>query len=210
MKVYTMKNNGHMYVEEIPTNTVSSGAIAGLPPDDPPVKKRKKKFKTDMFSRIRNLKLKEDTMEDTTLISEADSSNSETTSAMRFIQQKRKLAKKQEREKRAQLRKQEIQTLSKAKAKDYQNKASERQKKIAKDINKASSDSKTMKDSFEFDIYRASFAELNEEFGYLPEEIQNKIVEVWIELSESNQDKMAHIICEENGLEVIAKFIETL
>lgn len=209
MKVYTMKNNGHMYVEEIPTNTVSSGAIAGLPPDEPPVKKRKKKFKTDMFSRIRNSKLKEETMEDTTLIAEApDAANNETASAMRFIQQKRKLAKKQEREKRAQLRKQEIQTLSKAKAKDYQNKASERQKKIASDINKVSKD--TMKNSFEFDIYMASFAELNPDFGYLPEEIRNKIVEVWIELSEDNQDKMAEIICEENGIEIITKFVETL
>jgi len=204
-----MKNNGHMYIEEIPTNTVSSGAIAGLPPDEPPVKKRKKKFKTDMFSRIRNSKLKEETMEDTTLIEEApDSGNNETASAMRFIQQKRKLAKKQEREKRAQLRKQEIQTLSKAKAKDYQNKASDRQKKIAKDINKASTE--TMKNSFDFDIYMASFAELNPEFGYLSEEFKNKIVEVWIELSEDNQDKMAEIICEENGIELITKFIETL
>lgn len=204
-----MKNNGHMYVEEIPTNTVSSGAIAGLPPDEPPIKKRKKKFKTDMFSRIRNSKLKEETMEDTTLIAEApDSGNNETASAMRFIQQKRKLAKKQEREKRAQLRKQEIQTLSKAKAKDYQNKASERQKKIAKDINKASKE--TMKNSFDFDIYRASFAELNPDFGYLPEELQYKIVEVWLELSEDNQDKLAYIICEENGIEMITKFVETL
>jgi hypothetical protein len=208
MKVYTMKNNGHMYVEEIPTNTVSSGAIAGLPPDEPPVKKRKKKFKTDMFSRIRNSKLKEETMEDITLITEADPGNNETASAMRFIQQKRKLAKKQEREKRGQLRKQEIQTLSKAKAKDYQNKASERQKKVARDINKASKD--TMKDSFEFDIYRASFAELNPNFGYLPEELQYKIVEVWMELSEDNQDKMAYLICEENGIEMVTKFVETL
>ena len=127
---------------------------------------------------------------------------------MRFIQQKRKLAKKQEREKRGQLRKQEIQTLSKAKAKDYQNKASERQKKVARDINKASKD--TMKDSFEFDIYRASFAELNPNFGYLPEELQYKIVEVWMELSEDNQDKMAYLICEENGIEMVTKFVETL
>jgi hypothetical protein len=204
MKVYTMKNNGHMYVEELPTNTVS-GPIAGLPPDDPPMKKRKKKFKTDMFSRIRNSKLKEETMEETTLINEMESGNTETASAMRFIQQKRKVAKKQEREKRAQLRKQEIQALSKAKAKDYQNKASERQKKVAKDINKASTD--TMKNSFDF---AASFAELNPEFVELPENIQNKIIDLFIELSEDNQDKMANIICEENGIDTIQKFVETL
>jgi hypothetical protein len=199
-----MKNNGHMYVEELPTNTVS-GPIAGLPPDDPLMKKRKKKFKTDMFSRIRNSKLKEETMEETTLINEMESGNTETASAMRFIQQKRKVAKKQEREKRAQLRKQEIQALSKAKAKDYQNKASERQKKVAKDINKASTD--TMKNSFDF---AASFAELNPEFVELPEDIQNKIIDLFIELSEDNQDKMANIICEENGIDTIQKFVKTL
>ena len=45
-----------------------------------------------------------------------------------MIQTKRKLQKKQEREKRAANRKQEIAALSKAKAKDYQKKAGERQK----------------------------------------------------------------------------------
>ena len=138
MKVHTMKNNGIVYTEEVPTNSASSGAIAGLPPDEPPVfKKKKKKFKIDFVQRIRNSRLKEETMEDQTNILEADTTNSNTevSAAMRMIQQKRKLQKRQEREKRAANRKQEIAALSKAKAKDYQKKAGERQKSIAKDIN---------------------------------------------------------------------------
>ena len=54
-----------------------------------------------------------------------------TSQAYKFIAQKRKVAKKQEREKRAQNRKQEIQTISRAKASDYQSKAKDRQKKLS-------------------------------------------------------------------------------
>ena len=54
-----------------------------------------------------------------------------TSQAYKFIAQKRKVAKKQEREKIAQNRKQEIQTISRAKASDYQKKAKDRQKKLA-------------------------------------------------------------------------------
>ena len=54
-----------------------------------------------------------------------------TSQAYKFIAQKRKVQKKQEREKRAANRKQEIQTISRAKASDYQKKAKERQKKLS-------------------------------------------------------------------------------
>ena len=54
-----------------------------------------------------------------------------TSQAYKFIAQKRKVQKKQEREKRAANRKQEIQTISRAKASDYQKKAKDRQKKLA-------------------------------------------------------------------------------
>ena len=54
-----------------------------------------------------------------------------TSQAYKFIAQKRKVLKKQEREKRASNRKQEIQTISRAKASDYQKKAKERQKKLS-------------------------------------------------------------------------------
>ena len=54
-----------------------------------------------------------------------------TSQAYKFIAQKRKVLKKQEREKRAANRKQEIQTISRAKASDYQSKAKDRQKKLS-------------------------------------------------------------------------------
>ena len=62
---------------------------------------------------------------------EKKSGGDNTSQAYKFISQKRKVLKKQEREKRAQNRKQEIQTISRAKASDYQKKAKDRQKKLA-------------------------------------------------------------------------------
>ena len=61
----------------------------------------------------------------------SNSGGDNTSQAYKFIAQKRKVAKKQEREKRAQNRKQEIQTISRAKASDYQKKAKDRQKKLS-------------------------------------------------------------------------------
>lgn len=202
MKVFTLKMNGRVYTEEVPTMSASSGAIAGLPPDEPPVRKKKRKFKTDIFQRIRNARLKEETMEDQNIISEADNQNTEVSSAMRMIQTKRKLQKKQEREKRAANRKQEIAALSKAKAKDYQKKAGERQKSIAKDINKASKD---RKESFD---WQGVFAELNEQFATLSQEQQEKFLKTWLQMSEENQDKFANMISE--NFERASSFVETL
>ena len=54
-----------------------------------------------------------------------------TNQAYKFISQKRKVQRKQEREKRAANRKQEIQMISRAKASDYQKKAKDRQKKLS-------------------------------------------------------------------------------
>ncbi len=195
MKVYTMKNNGIVYTEEVPTNSASSGAIAGLPPDEPPVRKKKKKLKTDIFQRIKNARIKEETMEDQTVIQEMnpDNSNTEVSSAMRMIQQKRKLQKKQEREKRAANRKQEIASLSKAKAKDYQKKAGDRQKNIARDINKMSA-KKTEKNSYD---WQGAFSTLNEEFSTLSIEEQTKALKVWLELSEENSDKFLELVFED-------------
>lgn len=195
MKVYTMKNNGIVYTEEVPTNSASSGAIAGLPPDEPPVRKKKKKFKTDIFQRIKNARIKEETMEDQTVIQEMnpDNSNTEVSSAMRMIQQKRKLQKKQEREKRAANRKQEIASLSKAKAKDYQKKAGDRQKNIARDINKVSS-KKTETNSYD---WQGAFSTLNEDFSTLSIEEQTKALKIWLELSEENSDKFLELVFED-------------
>ena len=204
MKVFTLKMNGRVYTEEVPTMSASSGAIAGLPPDEPPVRKRKRKFKTDIFQRIRNARLKEETMEDQNIISEADNQNTEVSSAMRMIQTKRKLQKKQEREKRAANRKQEIAALSKAKAKDYQKKAGDRQKQIGKDINTAAK-SKDKKESFD---WQGVFAELNEQFATLSQEQQEKFLKTWLQMSEENQDKFANMIFE--NFERASAFVETL
>ena len=204
MKVFTLKMNGRVYTEEVPTMSAYSGAIAGLPPDEPPVRKRKRKFKTDIFQRIRNARLKEETMEDQNIISEADNQNTEVSSAMRMIQTKRKLQKKQEREKRAANRKQEIAALSKAKAKDYQKKAGDRQKQIGKDINTAAK-SKDKKESFD---WQGVFAELNEQFATLSQEQQEKFLKTWLQMSEENQDKFANMISE--NFERASSFVETL
>ena len=205
MKVMTLKKNGHVVIEEVPTNSASSGAIAGLPPDEPPVRKRKSKFKTDIFQRIRNARLKEQTMEDQTVIHESEEGKStEVSAAMRMIQQKRKLQKKQEREKRAANRKQEIQALSKAKAKDYAKKAGERQKQVAKDVGKVSAD-RTKKESFD---WQGVFAELNEQFATLSQEQQEKFLKTWLQMSEENQDKFANMISE--NFERASSFVETL
>ncbi len=59
-----------------------------------------------------------------------------TSQAYKFISQKRKVQKKQEREKRAQNRKQEIQMISRAKSSDYQKKAKDRQKKLSSQLKK--------------------------------------------------------------------------
>ena len=59
-----------------------------------------------------------------------------TSQAYKFISQKRKVQKKQEREKRAANRKQEIQMISRAKASDYQKKGKDRQKKLSSQLKK--------------------------------------------------------------------------
>ena len=59
-----------------------------------------------------------------------------TKQAYKFISQKRKVQKKQEREKRAANRKQEIQMISRAKSSDYQKKAKDRQKKLSSALKK--------------------------------------------------------------------------
>tara|TARA_B100000575_G_C23137712_1_gene661326 strand:+ start:3660 stop:4298 length:639 start_codon:yes stop_codon:yes gene_type:complete len=209
MKVLTLKKNGHVVIEEVPTNSASSGAIAGLPPDEPPVRKKKRKNKMgiDIFQRIRNSRIKEQTMENQTTIKEYSSDektgsgggSNEVSATMRFIQQKRKMNKKQEREKRAANRKQEIQQLSKAKAKDYQRKAGDRQKKISKDINK-----KDKNESFD---WQSTFSQINDRFKELKQEEQEAMLFTWMELSEENQKQMLYILGEENGIEILNKFI---
>ena len=67
-------------------------------------------------------------------------SGAATKQAYKFLAQRRKVQKKQERDKRAQNRKQEIQTIARAKSSDYQRKAKYRQKKLAQNMSKEKKD----------------------------------------------------------------------
>ena len=210
MKGLTLNKNGHVVIEEVPTNNASNGANAGLPPDEPPVrrKKRKNKMGIDIFQRIRNSRIKEQTMENQTTIKEYSSDektgsgggSNEVSATMRFIQQKRKMNKKQEREKRAANRKQEIQQLSKAKAKDYQKNAGDRQKKISKDINKSDK-----KESFD---WQSAFTEVNKRFAELKQEDQEAMLFTWMQLSEDNQKQFLYVLIEDHGVDTLQKFIK--
>ena len=63
-------------------------------------------------------------------------SGAATKQAYKFLAQRRKVQKKQERDKRAANRKNEIQTIARAKSADYQRKAKDRQKKLAQNMSK--------------------------------------------------------------------------
>ena len=156
-----MGSAGITNVGPINTPTTNAGAIAGFDPIMKMSKRRTKKRKKmesagkqwdhrrrdptyiDGRSKqarnlIKRLTKKKKMAEETLLeYGGADDNKSggsggdNTSQAYKFIAQKRKVAKKQEREKRAQNRKQEIQTISRAKASDYQKKAKDRQKKLS-------------------------------------------------------------------------------
>ena len=63
-------------------------------------------------------------------------SGAATKQAYKFLAQRRKVQKKQERDKRASNHKNEIQTIARAKSADYQRKAKDRQKKLAQNMSK--------------------------------------------------------------------------
>ena len=153
-----MGSAGITNVGPINTPTTGKGAIAGFDPIMNASKRRTKKRKKmesagkqwdhrrrdptyiDGRSKqarnlIKRLSKKKKMTEETLLEygggDEKKSGGDNTSQAYKFIAQKRKVLKKQEREKRAANRKQEIQTISRAKASDYQKKAKDRQKKLA-------------------------------------------------------------------------------
>ena len=153
-----MGSAGITNVGPINTPTTGKGAIAGFDPIMNASKRRTKKRKKmesagkqwdhrrrdptyiDGRSKqarnlIKRLSKKKKMTEETLLEygggDEKKSGGDNTSQAYKFIAQKRKVLKKQEREKRAQNRKQEIQTISRAKASDYQTKAKDRQKKLS-------------------------------------------------------------------------------
>ena len=140
------------------------------------------------------------------LIKEDDKSSGsggETTKqAYKFINQKRKVLKKQEREKRAQNRKKEIETISRAKSADYAKKGKERQQKLSQQLKKQNN-------SFEFGdglVYLESLCELADEgklttFFFadeteleLTQEQAHVIVDRFNQLSEEHQEKLVNML----------------
>ena len=134
----------------------------------------------------------------------SNSGGDNTSQAYKFIAQKRKVAKKQEREKRAQNRKQEIQTISRAKASDYQKKAKDRQKKLSTQLQK--------KEEFDALVYMESLFEQLENENENPVyyffndeselEVTNEqaydIVEKFGSLSDENKELFLDKIAESN------------
>ena len=124
-----------------------------------------------------------------------------TKQAYKFISQKRKVAKKQEREKRATNRKKEIELISRAKASDYQKKAKDRQKGLAKQL-------QNKKEEFDGTVYLESLCEqiesentnpvhyfFNDDSEHeLTQEQAYAIVDKWNQLSEDNQEKMVDML----------------
>ena len=155
-----MGSGGITNVGPINTPTTGQGAIAGFDPimklHRRAVKKRKKmesagkqwehrkKDPTYIDGRskqarklIKRLSKKKKMAEAVIHEEEEKKSGGENTSqAYKFISQKRKVQKKQEREKRAANRKNEIQMISRAKASDYQKKGKDRQKKLSQQLKK--------------------------------------------------------------------------
>ena len=151
---------------------------------------------------IKRLTKKKKMTEQTIREEEQKSSGGETTKqAYKFISQKRKVAKKQEREKRATNRKKEIELISRAKASDYQKKAKDRQKGLAKQL-------QSKKESFDGLVYLESLCEqiesentnpthyfFNDESELeLTQEQAYVIVDKWNQLSEDNQEKMVDML----------------
>ena len=232
-----MGAGGITNVGPINTPTTGKGAIAGFDPimklHKRAVKKRKKMESAgkqwehrrndptyiDGRSKaarklVKRLSKKKKMAEE--LIKEDDKSASggETTKqAYKFINQKRKVQKKQEREKRAQNRKQEIQTISRAKSADYAKKGKERQQKLSQQL-------KNQNNSFEFGdglVYLESLCELADEgklttffFGEseeleLNQEQAISIINKFNQLSEEHQEKLVEMLPQSK--EVIETFL---
>ena len=151
---------------------------------------------------IKRLTKKKKMTEQTIREEEQKSSGGETTKqAYKFISQKRKVAKKQEREKRAANRKKEIELISRAKASDYQKKAKDRQKGLAKQL-------QSKKEEFDGTVYLESLCEQIESENTNPthyffnddseleltQEQAYVIVDKWNQLSEENQEKMVDML----------------
>ena len=221
-----MGSGGITNVGPINTPTTGKGAIAGFDPIMSMSKRRTKKRKkmesagkqwehrrkdpTYIDGRSKQARklikrlTKKKKMTEQTIREEEQSKGSggdTTKQAYKFISQKRKVAKKQEREKRATNRKKEIELISRAKASDYQKKAKDRQKGLAKQL-------QSKKEEFDGTVYLESLCEqiesentnpthyfFNDESELeLTQEQAYVIVDKWNQLSEENQEKMVDML----------------
>ena len=221
-----MGSGGITNVGPINTPTTGKGAIAGFDPILGMSKRRTKKRKkmesagkqwehrrkdpTYIDGRSKQARklikrlTKKKKMTEQTIREEEQSKGSggdTTKQAYKFISQKRKVAKKQEREKRATNRKKEIELISRAKASDYQKKAKDRQKGLAKQL-------QSKKEEFDGTVYLESLCEqiesentnpthyfFNDESELeLTQEQAYVIVDKWNQLSEDNQEKMVDML----------------
>jgi len=221
-----MGSGGITNVGPINTPTTGKGAIAGFDPimkmHNRRTKKRKKmesagkqwehrrKDPTYIDGRSKQARklikrlTKKKKMTEQTIREEEQSKGSggdTTKQAYKFISQKRKVAKKQEREKRATNRKKEIELISRAKASDYQKKAKDRQKGLAKQL-------QSKKEEFDGTVYLESLCEqiesentnpthyfFNDESELeLTQEQAYVILDKWNQLSEGNQEKMVDML----------------
>ena len=219
-----MGAGGITNVGPINTPTTGKGAIMGFDPIMNLKKRTKKRKKMESAGKqwdhrrrdptyidgrskqarqlIKRLTKKKKMTEQTIREEEQKSSGGETTKqAYKFISQKRKVAKKQEREKRATNRKKEIELISRAKASDYQKKAKDRQKGLAKQL-------QSKKESFDGLVYLESLCEQIESENTNPvhyffndnseleltQEQACAIVDKWNQLSEGNQEKMVDML----------------
>ena len=230
-----MGSAGITNVGPINTPTTGKGAIAGFDPIMNASKRRTKKRKKmesagkqwdhrrrdptyidGRSKQARNLikRLSKKKKMTEAVIHEEDEKKSggdNTSQAYKFIAQKRKVAKKQEREKRAQNRKQEIQTISRAKASDYQKKAKDRQKKLSTQL-------ATKKEHFgDALVYLESLCELADEgklttFFFaddteleLTQEQASLIVDKFNQLSEEHKEKFTAMLPESR--EIMTTFL---
>ena len=219
-----MGAGGITNVGPINTPTTGKGAIMGFDPIMNLKKRTKKRKKMESAGKqwdhrrrdptyidgrskqarqlIKRLTKKKKMTEQTIREEEQKSSGGETTKqAYKFISQKRKVAKKQEREKRATNRKKEIELISRAKASDYQKKAKDRQKGLAKQL-------QNKKEEFDGTVYLESLCEQIESENTNPvhyffnddseleltQEQAYAIVDKWNQLSEDNQEKMVDML----------------
>ena len=224
-----MGSAGITNVGPINTPTTGTGAIAGFDPimrlskkqtkkrkkqesagkqwmrrrDDPTYIDGRSKTARNLLKRLAKRKKK---MSEETIL-EAEKSNASggdnTKQAYQFIAQKRKVAKQQERQKRATDRKKEITMIARAKAADYQKKGRERQKKLSQSI-------QTQKNHVEWEgiLYLESLLEQIESENTNPVtyffnddtevEITREMAEAFLarfgELSEENMEKMMDMI----------------